>query len=75
MLNPITVQMLAETHQRDQRELWKQAEVRRICRQAAASQPAQPGLAERVAGGVGSLLTRVSHRLAEYRACLEEPAV
>ena len=71
MLNPITVQMLAKTHQRDQRALWKQAEVRRICREAEASQlpqPTQPGVVEHVAGRVRTLVTRVSHRLTESRA-------
>ena len=71
MLNPITVQMLAKTHQRDQKELWKQAEIRRICREANASQPPEPtrpGVVEHVAGRVRTLVTRVSHRLTEPRA-------
>ncbi|MGD2146108.1 MAG: hypothetical protein PVH41_05410 [Anaerolineae bacterium] len=70
MLNPITVQMLAKTHQRDQRALWKQAEIRRICREAEGSQPpqpARPGLLERIAGRIGLLLTQVGHRLTDYR--------
>jgi len=69
MLNPITVQMLAKTHQRDQRELWKQAEMRRMCREAEASQPpqpARPGLLERIACRIGLLLTQIGHRLTEY---------
>jgi hypothetical protein len=68
MLNPITVQMLVKTHQR---EPWKQAEVRRICREAEASQapqPNQPGVVEPVAARVLTLVTRVSHRLTESRA-------
>ena len=68
MLNPITVQELAKTHQRDQRELWKAAEARQMVRQAEAAQPAQPGLVERVAGRVGKLLMGVSQRVTEQRA-------
>jgi hypothetical protein len=68
MLNPIIVQELAKTHQRDQRELWKQAEARRMVRQAKAPQPAQPGLVERIAGRVGKLLMGVSQRVTEHRA-------
>jgi hypothetical protein len=70
MLNPIIVQELAKTHQRDQRELWKQAEARRIARQAKATQPAQPGLIERIAGGVSTLLMGVSQRVSDRAARL-----
>jgi len=68
MLNPITVQELAKTHQREQRELWKAAEARQIVRQTETAQPAQPGLVERIAGRVGELLTGVSQRVTEQRA-------
>jgi hypothetical protein len=68
MLNPITVQELAKTHQRDQRELWRQAEARRMARQAKAAQPAQPGLIDRIAGGVSTLVMGVSQRVTEHRA-------
>ena len=68
MLNPIIVQELAKTHQREQRELWKAAEARRMVRQAKAAQPAQPGLVERIADGVGTPLMGVSQRVTEHRA-------
>jgi hypothetical protein len=68
MLNPIIVQELAKTHQRDQRELWKGAEARRMVRQAKPAQPAQPGLVERIAGRAGKLLVGVSQRVTEHRA-------
>ena len=67
MLNPITVQELAKTHRRDLRELWKQAEARRIARQAKATQPAPPGLTKRIVGGVSTLLMGVSQRVTEHR--------
>jgi hypothetical protein len=68
MLNPITVQELAKAHQRDQRELWKEADVRRMARQVKAAQPAQLGLVERIAAEVGMLLMGVGRRLTEHRA-------
>jgi hypothetical protein len=68
MLNPITVQELAKAHQRDQRDLWKEADVRRMARQAKAAQPAQPGPVERIAAEVGILLMGVGQRLTEQRA-------
>jgi hypothetical protein len=68
MLNPITVQELARTRQRDQRELWKAAEARRMVRQAKAAPPAPPGLVERIAGRVGTLLMGVSQRVTAHRA-------
>jgi hypothetical protein len=68
MLNPIIVQELAKTHQREQRELWKTAEARRTVRQAKPAQPAQPSLAERIAGRVGKVLMGVSQRVTEQRA-------
>jgi hypothetical protein len=68
MLNPIIVQELAKTHQRDQKELWKAAEARRMADQAKAAQPAPLGLVKRIAGRAGKLLTGVSQRVTEQRA-------
>jgi hypothetical protein len=68
MLNPITVQELAKTHQREQSDLWREADVRRMARQAKAAQPAQPGPVERIAAEVGILLMGVGQRLTEHRA-------
>ena len=75
MLNPIIVQELVKTHQREQRELWKQAEARRIARQAKTTQPTRPGLIERIAGGVSTLLMGVSQRVTEHRPLPGEPSV
>jgi len=75
MLNPITVQELSKAHQRDQRELWKEAEAKRMVRQAKAVQPAPPGLVERIADGVGTLLMGVSQRVAEHAPCPGEPSI
>ncbi len=68
MLNPITVQELAKTHQREQYDLWKEADVGRMARQAKATRPAQPGPVERIAVEVGILLMGVGRRLTEPRA-------
>ena len=68
MLNPITVQELAKTHQRDQSDLWREADVRRLARQAKAALPAQPGLVQCIAAEVGILLMGVGQRLIEHRA-------
>ncbi len=68
MLNPITVQELGKAHQREQRDLWREADVRRMARQEKAAQPAQPGLVERIAAEVGILLMGVGRRLTERRA-------
>jgi hypothetical protein len=68
MLNPITVQELAKTHQREQRDLWQEADVRRMARQARAARRAQPGPVERIAAEVGILLMGVGRRLKEHRA-------
>jgi hypothetical protein len=65
MIHPITMVALAEGRQK---ELLKQAEVYRRVYQAKAAQPAQPGLVERIAAGVGILLVGVGQRLVEYRA-------
>jgi hypothetical protein len=67
MLNPIIVQELAKTHQREQRELWKAAEARRMADQAKAAQPAQPALIERIAGRMRKLLMGVGQRLTAHR--------
>jgi hypothetical protein len=68
MLNPITVQELAKTHQREQSDLWKEADVRRMARETKAVQPAQPGPVERIAAEVGILLMGVGQRLIEHHA-------
>jgi histone H3/H4 len=70
MIHPITMQELAKTHQRDQRELWRKAEVRRMVRQARAARPAQPGLVERIVDRVGTLLIEIGERLTERCALL-----
>ena len=62
MIHPVTMQALAEGRQRD---LLKEAETRRMARQAKAAQPAQPGPVERIAAGVGILLMGVGQRLTE----------
>jgi hypothetical protein len=68
MLHPITVQELAKVHQRNQRDLWKEADARRMARQAKVARPVQPGLVERIAAEVGVLLVGVGQRLTERRA-------
>lgn len=68
MLNPITVQELAKTHQREQHDLWREADARRMARQAKAARPARPGPVERIAAEVGILLMGVGQRLTEHRA-------
>ena len=68
MLHPITVQELAKVHQRDQRELWKEADTRRMVRQAKVARPAQSGLVERIAAEAGILLMGIGQRLTERYA-------
>ena len=65
MLNTITVPELAELHQRDLR---REASVRRMAHQAKATQPVQPGPVERIAAEVAVLLMGVGKRLTAHRA-------
>jgi hypothetical protein len=67
MLNPITVQKLAQLHQR---ELLKEAEARRMAYQTKATQPDEPGPVERIVDRVGTLLVGIGGRLTERQAML-----
>lgn len=62
MMHPITLQELARARQRD---LLNEAEARRMARQAKATRPAQPGLAERIVHGVGTRLIDTGERRKE----------
>ena len=65
MTHPVTLHELGKDRQK---ELLEEAAARRAARQARAAQPAQPGLVERVADGVGTLLHHVRGPLAEQHA-------
>ena len=65
MTHPVTLHELAKDRQN---ELLEEAAARRAARQARAAQPARPGLVERVADGVGTLLNHIRGGLAEQQA-------
>ena len=62
MMHPITMQAYAKARQRD---LLKEAEQRRLVRQARAG---QPGLTDRFVKGLGDLLIEAGERLQEQHA-------
>jgi hypothetical protein len=62
MRNPIITHEYAKARQSD---LLKEAEARRVARQAKAARPAQPSLVERIVDGVGTLLIDAGRRLTD----------